>query len=628
MSGPLLTSAFDPTLSYIACVTISLDVHKVTVKSLKHSQNELDISLTLGKHQRVSVLRWASLTSQNPIIALGLTSGSTLVYDPLTGDILTELESPAAAAISDFHYSKLTNTIWISDINGNIYEWDVSSFEQKSHFSLNDLLEVPESIQRIYTVNYLEKTHLVVATHSIHIVNISGSEIARTFPAHVQPINSLLPVPHNSDMLLTSAVGDRFINLYSISKGTPQAVFVALENISQVQLGVNENHSILTAITDSGVVEIFNNPLSSEGAIPVGKKKRRQQASAVQSRTPTSSIKLTRPKDQIKNTLDANLAIHAVACTDSVIFYSWLENASVPQVDSLKWLVKGEISTVTPLVLEKAKVDTSTAHVQNGHDVAAATHYNEGNAIVSEGIMQTADQDSEDEEEETLAERLEKISTDKSISSKKKRNVHNSAGTLSVILTQSLRNNDHSLLETVLANTDPEVIKNTISRINAVSAVQLLERIAERIARQVYRFDQLSSWLKWVIVIHGTVLTNMPGLESKLASLHATLTKKADTLPRLLEIQGRLRMIEQQNELKREILEDSDSEDGEELSDVEYFEALDDAEANGDADLLNGDVSNSDESGSERDTDNEEGDEIFSDDGDDMDGYSDIEAEG
>ncbi|EDK38892.2 hypothetical protein PGUG_02990 [Meyerozyma guilliermondii ATCC 6260] len=429
-------------------------------------------------------------------------------------------------------------------------------------------------------------------------------------------------------MLLTSAVGDRFINLYSISKGTPQAVFVASENISQVQLGVNKNHSILTAITDSGVVEIFNNPLSSEGAIPVGKKKRRQQASAVQSRTPTSSIKLTRPKDQIKNTLDANLAIHAVACTDSVIFYSWLENASVPQVDSLKWLVKGEISTVTPLVLEKAKVDTSTAHVQNGHDVAAATHYNEGNAIVSEGIMQTADQDSEDEEEETLAERLEKISTDKSISSKKKRNVHNSAGTLSVILTQSLRNNDHSLLETVLANTDPEVIKNTISRINAVSAVQLLERIAERIARQVYRFDQLSSWLKWVIVIHGTVLTNMPGLESKLASLHATLTKKADTLPRLLEIQGRLRMIEQQNELKREILEDSDSEDGEELSDVEYFEALDDAEANGDADLLNGDVSNSDESGSERDTDNEEGDEIFSDGGDDMDGYSDIEAEG
>ena len=87
-------------------------------------------------------------------------------------------------------------------------------------------------------------------------------------------------------------------------------------------------------------------------------------------------------------------------------------------------------------------------------------------------------------------------------------------------------------------------------------------------------------------------------------------------------------MIEQQNELKREILEDSDSEDGEELSDVEYFEALDDAEANGDADLLNGDVSNSDESGSERDTDNEEGDEIFSDGGDDMDGYSDIEAEG
>lgn len=630
MSGPLLTSAFDPSLQYIACVTVNLDVHNVRVKSLKQSQNELDILLALGKHQKVSVLRWASLPVQDPIVALGMTSGSTLIYDPLTGNILAELASPAAAAISDFHFSTLTNSIWISDVNGNIYEWDTSSFEIKSHFSLNDLLEVPESIQRIHTEKFNDQTHLFVATHSIHIVNIKGTEIARTLPAHVQPINSLYSVPENVDLVFTSAIGDRFVNLYSLTKGSPQAVFVASEPVRQIYFGDKGNNSILTVLTENGTVEIFNNPLKTDGAIPVGKKKRRQQATMVQSRSPNASIKLVRSKIQAKVAAE-KLSIHCVGCNDTAIFYSWLEDANTIQVDSYKWIEKGEITTVDNLVLEKIKQDLSTSHTQKGQDVAATTQYSEGNTIVSEGVMQTEqnESDEDDEEEESLAERLEKITTDKTTSSKKKKkkSAHNSAGTLSVILTQSLKNNDHSLLETVFSNNDHEVIKNTIHRITPVSAVQLLERIAERIARQVYRFDQLSVWLKWVVVIHGSVLASMPGLESKLAGLHATLTKKADTLPRLLEIQGRLQMLEQQNELKREILEDSDSDEDAELSDVEYIEAIDDAEANGDAAFLNGEVSSNEESEDEEEENGVLESETYSDNDEDMDGYSDIEAE-
>lgn len=536
---------------------------------------------------------------------------------------MTELVSPAAAAVTDVHYSTHTGSLWISDVNGNIYQWDASSFEIKSHFSINDLLEVPETVQRIYTLMYMLEVHLVVATHSIHLVTISGSEITRTFPAHVQPINSLTPVHDNLDLMFTSAVGDRFINLFSFSKGSPQAVFVTLANVKEVLLGVLGERSVLAAITDNGTVEVFNNPLSSEEVIPVGKKKRRQQTGMVQSRSPASTIKLTRPRSQIKTDSDKSLPIHAIACSGSAIYYSWLENATVPHVSSLKWVDKGEVITVENCILEKPREEAVSFHAQNGSDVASTTNYNEGNTVISEGLMQTVDSGS-DENDETLAERLEKITTDRSSSNKKKRHVHNSAETLSVILSQALRNNDHSLLETVLGNNDTEVIRNTIYRINAVTAVQLLERIAERIARQVHRFDQLSHWLKWVIVIHGSILTTMPGLESKVAGLHATLTKKADTLPRLLEVQGRLRMIEQQNELKREILEDSDSEvdDG---SDVEYIEAIDDAEFNGE--LVNGDASLSDDSDSimEEDDDEVEVSDLYSEQGEDVNGYSDLE---
>ena len=172
-------------------------------------------------------------------------------------------------------------------------------------------------------------------------------------------------------------------------------------------------------------------------------------------------------------------------------------------------------------------------------------------------VLVSDDEDEDDEDDETLAERLEKLSGGSqrhSALGKKKLRKH-TAGTLTVVLSQALRNNDHSLLETVLANRDPSIVQNTISRLDPSLAIILLDRLAERVTRQQQRFDQMNFWLKWIIIIHGGVLSSMPNLNNKLASLHAVLTKKASTLPRLLELQGRLNMIEQQSSLKKRDLE-------------------------------------------------------------------------
>ena len=71
----------------------------------------------------------------------------------------------------------------------------------------------------------------------------------------------------------------------------------------------------------------------------------------------------------------------------------------------------------------------------------------------------------------------------------------------------------------------------------------------------------------------------MPNMSNKLDSLHAILTKKAQQLPRLLELQGRLNMMQQQNHLRKEILDGSvvqdDYDDAD--TDVEYVEEVDDA---------------------------------------------------
>mmetsp|Transcript_5253 Transcript_5253/g.5964 ORF Transcript_5253/g.5964 Transcript_5253/m.5964 type:complete len:680 (-) Transcript_5253:180-2219(-) len=591
-TGPLISAKFDPTNTYLASGVIALDTHQVRVQSINPSQSSLNSSFNLDKSSRLTALSWISY-NENQLIAIGLSKGSILVYSPLTNEIISELVTPTNLSIQDFHYSKLTQSGWSCDIGGNIHEWDLTSFKLLQTFAINDLLESSENISRISTVLYEEKAHLLVGSHSVYLIEIQERQILKTFPAHVQPIDAIYPIPNNNDLFLTSAVDDRFINLYSISKQNTKAVFVAQASILEMALGIkNENTSVLVMLTENGTLEIFNNPLSNDAPVSANvhsKKKRRQQLSTVQSRSSNASVKLARPQDEIKSGVDMSLSITAVSVNDDSILFSWLENANLLYFESIKWLNEsGEEILTNSVTIEKSKPDLkTTSHSDYGHDIAASKHYNEGNAIVTDGSnfkdLDNESDENEDEEEETLAEKLEKLSTDQKPKqanpNKRKLGSKNAPATLTIVLSQSLKSNDHSLLETVLSNRDPHVIQSTISRLDSSLAVILLDRLAERITRQTSRFDQLNYWLKWIIIIHGGVLTSFPNLNIKLSNLHAILSKKADTLPRLLELQGRLNMLYQQNDLKKEILRDDFNDDSDNAeSDVEYVEELDDAE--------------------------------------------------
>lgn len=590
-TGPLINAKFDPTNTYLASGVIALDTHQVRVQSINPSQSSLNSSFSLDKSSRLTALSWISY-NENQLIAIGLSKGSILVYSPLTNEIISELVTPTNLSIQDFHYSKLTQSGWSCDIGGNIHEWDLTNFKLLQSFAINDLLESSENISRISTVLYEEKAHLLLGSHSVYLIEIEGRQILKTFPAHVQPIETIYPIPNNNDLFLTSAVDDRFINLYSISKQNTKAVFVAQASILDMTLGIkNENSSVLVMLTENGSLEVFNNPLSSDAPVSANihsKKKRRQQLSTVQSRSSNATVKLARPKDEIKSGVDMGLSITAVSVNDDSILLSWLENANLLYFESIKWLNEsGEAILDNSVTIEKSKPDLkTTSHSDYGHDIAASKHYNEGNAIVTDGSNfkdLDNESDNEEQEEETLAEKLEKLSTDQKPKqanpNKRKLGSKNAPATLTIVLSQSLKSNDHSLLETVLSNRDPHIIQSTISRLDSSLAVVLLDRLAERITRQTSRFDQLNYWLKWIIIIHGGVLTSFPNLNIKLSNLHAILSKKADTLPRLLELQGRLNMLYQQNDLKKEILRDDFNDDSEnEESDVEYVEELDDAE--------------------------------------------------
>ncbi|GME93483.1 unnamed protein product [Ambrosiozyma monospora] len=256
-----------------------------------------------------------------------------------------------------------------------------------------------------------------------------------------------------------------------------------------------------------------------------------------------------------------------------------------------------------------------------GHDVASAKHYNESHAIISSGDnlrdLQKNDEDEEEEEELSLAEKLqlqnkEDNAANGSIKHKKKTN----AGTLTVVLVQALKSNDHSLLETVLNNRDESIIRNTIYKMESSYAVKLIDRLSERISRNGNRQLNLNFWVKNILIYHGNYLIHNMSDKSNLNSLISVLNAKSKNLNRLMELRAKIGMVTDILEMKRDMAKvlDEEPEEEEIEENVEYIEELDDAG------LLDGD----DDADMDGSSDVEEEDE---EDGEDMEVDGDIDDE-
>lgn len=585
MSGPLLFARYDPSHTYLASVIQALDQHQVRVESVVLAQDLLNTLLTLNKGTKVSTLEWVS----SDRIALCQTNGTVLMYAPSSNSIVAELASAACVAISDFHFSPLTHTAWAADINGCLYEWDLRTNALVQQLALGDMLDLSEKIAKVASVMYNDEVHLLVGTHNVYLVDIFAKAIVKTFPAHVQPIIAITVVPDNPDLFVTAAEGDRFANVYSIAKGATRAVLAAQSPIQAVCLGQNPTASVVAAIVEGGDVELFHDPLVFDVAPQESsRKKRKHLALVVQSKHSNATLHYSRPADEVRGPDDEHLAVTAVGASDTVLHVSWLDTGAASRFDAVPWFSGGRFALDGSRTVYKSREQLKQPErSERGHDSAAAKHYSETHTVVTEGsaFQHDLENDDDDDDDESLADKLQKLNggrTSKQAEGHKKLNRH-TAGTLTVVLAQALRNNDHSLLETVLCNRDPSVIQKTINRLDASLAVVLLDRLAERITRQQLRFEQLNFWLKWIIIIHGGVLSSMPNMSNKLASLHAILTKKAQQLPRLLELQGRLNMLQQQNTLKKEILNGSIAQDDydDADTDVEYVEEVDDAVESG-----------------------------------------------
>ena len=145
-----------------------------------------------------------------------------------------------------------------------------------------------------------------------------------------------------------------------------------------------------------------------------------------------------------------------------------------------------------------------------------------------------------------------------------------SATSLGTVLTQSLRTNDVSLLESCLHITDLASIRSTIERLDSNLAATLLSKLAERLHRRPGRAGSLMVWIQWTLVSHGGYLASQPELVGKLTALHRVVKERARGLQPLLSLKGKLDMLEAQMQLRKGMQQSSFSGDfGEDEEDDE-----------------------------------------------------------
>lgn len=146
-----------------------------------------------------------------------------------------------------------------------------------------------------------------------------------------------------------------------------------------------------------------------------------------------------------------------------------------------------------------------------------------------------------------------------------------SANSLGTVLNQALKTNDVQLLESCLQTGNVVTIRSTIQRLDSSLATTLLSKLAERMHRRPGRAGNLLIWIQWILVSHGGHLASQPDLMRQLAELYEVVKARASGLQPLLNLKGKLDMLEAQMQLRSSM---QDGASGRDRSDDEDDERI------------------------------------------------------
>ena len=150
---------------------------------------------------------------------------------------------------------------------------------------------------------------------------------------------------------------------------------------------------------------------------------------------------------------------------------------------------------------------------------------------------------------------------------------------LATVLAQALRTNDNNLLESCFHNTDTQIIRSTIQRIDSSLAGILIQSLAERLSTRPGRYGHLLVWIQWICVAHGSAIGGRPEVLSKVKMLYKVLNQRSKALDALLLLKGKLDMLDAQLGLRKQLIADRGLPSDPDAGHVVYIEGDEDGES-------------------------------------------------
>eukprot|EP00276_Gloeochaete_wittrockiana_P014514 CAMPEP_0184335700 /NCGR_PEP_ID=MMETSP1089-20130417/4231_1 /TAXON_ID=38269 ORGANISM="Gloeochaete wittrockiana, Strain SAG46.84" /NCGR_SAMPLE_ID=MMETSP1089 /ASSEMBLY_ACC=CAM_ASM_000445 /LENGTH=645 /DNA_ID=CAMNT_0026660507 /DNA_START=59 /DNA_END=1993 /DNA_ORIENTATION=+ len=574
--------------------------------------------------------RWgprAKLASKSIVLsetlAMGTQVGTVVYWDITKGEIVhtlgesapskkasrkTEAGAALVGAVSDVWFHPTGKSLFATyKENNQVVEFDLSTGNELRRWKAYS----SKSSKGVDAIRVTTDGNFAITASSnncsIKVWDMSTLRSVSKFVGHSSSISGLTVSKDNS-FLLSSAVDERFLNLWRLNElelltKKKTAVAAAKKGAAkrgekaQLVLDDDETASSSSSSSGGGVEDDDDEDDSGKGKQP--KKSYSSKSSPTHSNispfhTNGSSYHVLSVTGSCVSVWEyevdgessakpvSELRLGRSDRQNPIIWADFFDETTIivvrgphfkPHFEKLAYIVDGEFvkkQKASPLnakgLLDGGKSSTKKAKgedeehdddvvIPNVYDAAAvptATRERKRKAVVTE----------EKTIEETLMELNEDDEDDKDFELNDNKNKLPKSDTVITVLLQALKTGDEELLGSCVSVTDERVIHSTVRLLPTRLVLQFLTLIIEKFQLHPKEAPQLIPWIKAVLEVHTAFVMGLPNNKTSfaLSGLYHTVDSRLSAFSKLLTLSGRLDLILSQVSSLERVLHNAPSE--------------------------------------------------------------------
>ncbi|KAJ1920526.1 Small subunit (SSU) processome component [Mycoemilia scoparia] len=577
--------AADGNVNYLALVNQTVDRHRLRIFDVHNSAaiGELKASNDQEKLKRFTCIefglvrsdviketkskkRKSDATSKNQtktlLAAIGLQDGSIALYSPAQNKIISQLDGGHTMAVQDITFGESADRkqprCWSCDTTGKIVEWDLLSNTIVSHFKT--------SLTGVSRIQIDSKgKRLAVASHSVEIVDLASKSTSCSFTGHGSNITDLLWGPGEKS-IITAAGSDRFVYVWPArdendgKTGAKPAVAALVMDSDVLTIDVSDNGSVIAMVEDGSAGVWYNIASKSNIAKLISEKSKKPL-----SESPDTKIEIKSKDSNVVPIILARFWQQSGSSQSALLVYG---NLLKPVFETVV-LTDENNSENIPALMELERDTQNNLLMNNGNAQSQAAQnlqnsvktYDESQATVLGPINMDPVGASTKSLVPTLEDRMkemglidqpnklssESATADGAIIDGQKKGPTPKATSLVRVLVQALHSQDNPLLETVLSNSSRStVVRETVNRLPAAYVLPFIQQLFIRFQSSPLRANELIPWIRALLITHSAYLASVPQLVKQLAAFYQVIDSRLSVNNKLLRLQGRVDMLEQQ----------------------------------------------------------------------------------